>query len=39
MAQVLGDAWTEDVHEAWTAASRALTSIMRRSVGTAERAA
>ena len=36
MAQVLGDAWTDDVHEAWAAACGALTTIMRR---TAEQAA
>ena len=39
MAQVLGDAWTDEVHQAWAAACGMLTTLMRRSVGTAERAA
>lgn len=39
MAQVLGDAWTAEVQEAWVAASGRLTAIMRQSVERAERAA
>ncbi|MEP6689160.1 MAG: globin domain-containing protein [Gemmatimonadales bacterium] len=39
MAQVLGEAWTAEVSEAWSVASGALTSFMRRATGAGERAA
>ena len=39
MEQALGEAYTAEVHEAWSAACRALTTIMREAAATAERAA
>jgi nitric oxide dioxygenase len=39
LAQVLGEAWTEEVHEAWAAACESLTGLMRQAVGAEARAA
>jgi nitric oxide dioxygenase len=39
MAQVLGEAWTAEVDEAWSAATAALTGLMRQAAGQVERAA